>query len=67
MGVERYHTSTGVLWKFDEWFEMPDGRRFRVRRRRIPSKEAALAIIAKIRAVVDTGEDDVRWFRQNTP
>ena len=50
MGVEKYTTRKGVTyWMVDEWLPMPDGTRIRYRQRRLPTKEQAMALLAKKR------------------
>ena len=51
MGVEKYRTRKGVVyWMIDEWLPKPDGTRIRFRQRRIPTREQAMALLAKKRA-----------------
>ena len=49
MGVKKYKAHGKVLWMIDEWLTLQDGKRTRFRPRAIPTKEAALALLAKAR------------------
>lgn len=50
MGVSKYTNSNGTFWKADDWIKLPDGRMKRVRKMKIPTKEQAVALLAKWRA-----------------
>src|SRR5258706_11530798 len=50
MGVTRYEMKSRVYWSVDEWLPLADGRLVRYRKRKIPTKEQALALVAKKRA-----------------
>jgi integrase len=50
MGVEKYMIRGRPFWKVDEWLSLADERVVRFRQRKIPTKEMALALIAKKRA-----------------
>jgi len=50
MGVEKYAVGGRSFWKVDEWLTLDDQRTVRFRQRKIPTKELALAIVAKKRA-----------------
>jgi site-specific recombinase XerD len=50
MGVAKYTARKSVFWMVDEWLTLPDGRVVRYRQRRIPTKEQAVALLAKKRA-----------------
>jgi integrase len=50
MGVTKYKASGKTFWKLDESVTMPSGELIRIRRQRIPTKEQALALAAKIRS-----------------
>src|SRR5262249_54381867 len=50
MGVEKYTVGGRSFWKVDEWLTLDDQRTVRFRQRKIPTKELALAIVAKKRA-----------------
>jgi len=49
MGVEKYKARGRVLWKVDEWLPLPNGKQHRFRKRKIPTQEAAKALLAKAR------------------
>jgi len=49
MGVKKYRAHGKDLWKVDERLVLPNGRRHRFRQRNIPTREAALALLAKAR------------------
>ena len=63
MGVKKYQARGRVFWEVDEWLPLPDGRRHRYRQRKIPTKEAAKALIAKAR--IDAFEG--RFFDRAEP
>lgn len=48
MGVKAYKTPQGVFYKADFWVTLPDGRQERMRKRRIPTREMALAFERKM-------------------
>src|SRR5712664_3872592 len=50
MGVIKYESRGRLFWQVDETLVMPDGREVRLRKRRIPTKEQAAALVAKARA-----------------
>ena len=51
MSVERYKARSGaVYFRVDEWIDRPGSAPFRFRKKKIPTKEQALAIIAKKKA-----------------
>ena len=50
MGVIKYESRGRSFWQVDETLVMPDGREVRLRKRRIPTKEQAVAFVAKARA-----------------
>jgi integrase len=50
MGVSKYKTRGKTFWKVDDHLKMPDGRFVRFRQRLIPTKEQAVALLAKRRA-----------------
>ncbi|HTP24062.1 MAG TPA: site-specific integrase [Anaeromyxobacteraceae bacterium] len=50
MGVMKYESRGRLFWQVDETLVMPDGREVRMRKRRIPTKELAVALVAKARA-----------------
>jgi hypothetical protein len=49
MGVTRYQADSQTWWRVDEWVVDRDGRHVRFRKKRIPTKEQALAVAAKAR------------------
>ncbi|MFC1609708.1 tyrosine-type recombinase/integrase [Myxococcota bacterium] len=61
MSVARYKTRNGVRWKVDEWLATPDGKLVRFRKRNIPTKEQAMALVAKVRAEAFEG----RFFERH--
>ena len=50
MGVIKYESRGRSFWQVDETLVTPDGREVRLRKRRIPTKEQAVAFVAKARA-----------------
>jgi len=50
MGVIKYESRGRSFWQVDETLVMPDGREVRLRKRKIPTKEQAVAFVAKARA-----------------
>ena len=50
MGVIKYESRGRLFWQVDETLVMLDGREVRLRKRRIPTKEQAVALVAKARA-----------------
>ena len=64
MGVKKYVCEQGTFWRIDVWVVLPDGRGQRVQKRKIPTREQAVALEAKIRAEAFEG----RFFdRLKTP
>lgn len=63
MGVARYRARKGTFWMVDEWMTGADGQLVRFRKRRIPTREMALALIAKARADAFEG----RYFARARP
>jgi integrase len=55
MGVSKYMNRGHHYWQVDETITMPNGRENRFRKRRIPTKEQALALVAKARAAAFEG------------
>jgi integrase len=49
-GVRRYTTSQGTFWAIDVWLTRPDGTLKRVEKRKIPTREEAVILKAKLRA-----------------
>ncbi len=60
MGVIKYESRGRSFWQVDETLVMPDGREVRLRKRRIPTKEQAVAFVAKARAEAFEG----RYFER---
>lgn len=50
MGVSKYDVRGTTYWKLDEWITGVDGIRRRVRQSKIPNRELATALAAKLRA-----------------
>ena len=50
MGVIKYAVRGKTYWKIDEWLAGPDGIPHRVRQSKIPTREQAMALAAKLRA-----------------
>ncbi len=50
MGVSKYQVGSGTFWMVDEWLLLPNGQATRFRKRKIPTKEQAVALVAKARA-----------------
>ena len=63
MGVKSYRDNRGgTSWRIDVWATLPDGRSKRIQKRRIPTKEQAVALEARIRAEAFEG----RFFERLT-
>jgi integrase len=60
MGVTRYESKGRVFWQVDETLTTPEGREVRLRKRKIPTKEQAVAFVAKARAEAFEG----RYFER---
>lgn len=52
MGVKRYRSKGTIFWRIDEQLTRPDGTVQRFRKRRIPTKELAMSILAQARAQI---------------
>ncbi len=63
MGVLKYQSKGQTYWQVDETVTLPDGREQRYRKRKIPTKEQALALISKIKAEAFEG----RYFDRVKP
>lgn len=63
MGVEKYRTGSATFWRVDEWVTLPDGRVERFRKRKIPTREQAMALISKLRTSAFEG----RFFERMRP
>jgi len=50
MGVKKYGSGSSTFWMVDEWLPLPNGSLTRFRKRKIPTKEQAVALVAKARA-----------------
>ena len=50
MGVEKYQADGKSWWRVDAWVIDQEGRRVRFRRKRIPTREQALAVATKVQA-----------------
>jgi integrase len=50
MGVSRYQARGKTFWMVDDWLKQPDGQEIRFRQRMIPTKEQAVALLAKKKA-----------------
>jgi len=50
MGVEKYQADGKSWWRVDEWVVDTDGRPVRFRKKRIPTREQAMAVATKIQA-----------------
>ena len=50
MGVMKYAVRGKTYWKLDEWLAGPDGVPHRVRQSKIPTKEQAVMLAAKLKA-----------------
>ena len=49
MGVTKYQSHGRTLWRVDEWLSLPDGPPVRYRRAKIPTREQAVALAAKVK------------------
>ena len=49
MGVTKYQSNGRTLWRIDEWLSVPDGPPLRMRKSRIPTREQAMALAAKLK------------------
>jgi integrase len=50
MGVKKYRTRQGTAWEVDQWITLPTGRQHRFRQRKIPTKEQAQVLLAKVKS-----------------
>jgi hypothetical protein len=50
VGVKKYQAGNGIFWMVDEWLPLPNGQVARFRKRKIPTKEQAVALVARARA-----------------
>jgi integrase len=60
MGVRKYQARGKTYWMIDETLVLPDGREVRLRKRTIPTREQAMALIAKARTEAFEG----RYFER---
>jgi integrase len=49
MGVKKYESRGRVYFRIDSWLMKPDGTPFRFRQSKIPTREQAVALLAKVR------------------
>jgi hypothetical protein len=63
VGVRKYETNNGTFWRVDAWLSLPSGQFKRVRVRKIPTRELAVALLAKAR--IDAFEG--RYFDRTKP
>jgi len=63
MGVRKYINKGVTYWQVDETLTMPDGTESRFRKRRIPTKELAQALVAKAKSAAFEG----RFFEKLKP
>lgn len=49
MGVSKYMQEGQRFWKVDLWLTLPDGRASRFRKKKIPTKEQAEALVSKVK------------------
>src|SRR5687768_3143313 len=61
MGVTKYQSRGRTWWTVDEWLTRPDGRLVRFRKKRIPTREQAVVLAAKVKAESFEG----RFFDQH--
>jgi integrase len=64
MGVTKYTVRGNTCWRVDEWLTMPDGSVRRVRKSRVPTKEQAVMLAAKLKAEAFEGR---HFDRLKTP
>ena len=63
MGVNKYTVRGQTYWQIDEWLTLPDGRQERFRKRQIPTREQAQALMAKMKSEAFEG----RFFKREKP
>ena len=63
MGVTDYKSGGRKYWFVDEWVTLPDGRVKRFRKRKVPTREMAMALAAKVKAEAFEG----RFFERTRP
>ena len=63
MGVTKYTARSKTWWRVDEWVTRPDGTLARYRKKRIPTREQAMALAAKVMADAFEG----RFFDRARP
>src|SRR5260370_16388717 len=67
MGVNKYESRGRSFWQVDETLVTADGREVRLRKRRIPTKEQAVAFVAKARTDAFEGRYFERLENPNLP
>jgi integrase len=50
MGVSKYVMNGRTCWQVDEWLTLSDGTTKRFRKKKIPTKEQAVVLVAKVKA-----------------
>lgn len=63
MGVNKYQARGRTYWQVDDWLTLADGTVERFRKRQVPTKEQAVALLAKAKADAFEG----RFFERNKP
>jgi len=66
MGVSKYTARGKTWWRVDEWLTLPDGKVARYRKKRIPTKEQANMLAAKVKAETFEGRFFVRQKEPTT-
>ena len=56
MGVRKYQSYRRTLWKVDAWLVRPDGPPIRLRQSKIPTREQAVALEAKLKTDAFEGQ-----------
>ena len=56
MGVRKYQSYGRTLWKVDAWLVRPDGPPIRLRQSKIPTREQAVALEAKLKTDAFEGQ-----------
>lgn len=63
MGVKKYQSRGKTYWQVDDWLSLPDGTIARFRKRMVPTREQAVALLAKAKADAFEG----RHFQRAKP
>lgn len=63
MGVNKYTVRGRTYWQVDDWLTLPDGTVKRFRKRQIPTREQAVALMGKAKAEAFEG----RFFERAKP